>query len=236
VRCGLSSVYGFRRGLELDVLGDGGGGWLKSVSLAQKLIIIESACARVFNLQRCLREPQQIFIEPSDIVGSYPTRPVINFTPPVDSGVFKALWSVRTLDEHTIRGYRKLLRVLINRVNLDDPLSVEKYILGLRGKNKYKNNLLSVYSVYCKANGIQWNRPVRLRNEQYPIKVPTEERIDLIISCSTLTYSTVFSISKYGRRPDEVGKITLRDLDLERRTLTVRTSKLGLTEIIQPNF
>ena len=46
VRCGLSSVYGFRRGLELDVLGDGGGGWLKSVSLAQKLIIIESARAR----------------------------------------------------------------------------------------------------------------------------------------------------------------------------------------------
>jgi hypothetical protein len=43
----LSSVYGFRRGLELDVLGDGGGGWLKSVSLAQKLIIIESACARL---------------------------------------------------------------------------------------------------------------------------------------------------------------------------------------------
>jgi hypothetical protein len=29
----------------LDVLGDGGGGWLKSVSLAQKLIIIESARA-----------------------------------------------------------------------------------------------------------------------------------------------------------------------------------------------
>ena len=46
MRCGLSSVYGFRRGLELGVLGDGGGGWLKSVSLAQKLIIIESACAR----------------------------------------------------------------------------------------------------------------------------------------------------------------------------------------------
>jgi hypothetical protein len=46
VRCGLSSVYGFRRGLELGVLGDGGSGWLKSVSLAQKLIIIESACAR----------------------------------------------------------------------------------------------------------------------------------------------------------------------------------------------
>jgi len=46
VRCGLSSVYGFRRGLELGVLGDGGSGWLKSVSLAQKLIIIESACAQ----------------------------------------------------------------------------------------------------------------------------------------------------------------------------------------------
>ena len=42
----MSSVYGFRRGLELGVLGDGGSGWLKSVSLAQKLIIIESACAK----------------------------------------------------------------------------------------------------------------------------------------------------------------------------------------------
>jgi hypothetical protein len=31
----------FGGGLELDVLGDGGSGWLKSVSLAQKLIIIE---------------------------------------------------------------------------------------------------------------------------------------------------------------------------------------------------
>jgi len=63
VRCGLSSVYGFRRGLELDVLGDGGGGWLKSVSLAQKLIIIESACAHavrwrgsLINILSCIGE------------------------------------------------------------------------------------------------------------------------------------------------------------------------------------
>jgi hypothetical protein len=47
----LSSVYGFRRGLELDVLGDGGSGWLKSVSLAQKLIIIEFACAHLVRVE-----------------------------------------------------------------------------------------------------------------------------------------------------------------------------------------
>jgi integrase len=103
----------------------------------------------------------------------------------------------------------------------------------LTGKNKYKNNLLTAYSAYCKANDVQWERPERLRNEVCPIMVPTEERIDKIISCSTLTYSTVFSISKYGLRPDEVGKITLRDVDLERRSLTVRTSKLGLGRTLQ---
>jgi hypothetical protein len=43
---------------------------------------------------------------------------------------------VRTLDEHTVKGYRKLLRVLSNNVNLDEPDSVEKYIFGLSGKNK----------------------------------------------------------------------------------------------------
>ena len=121
---------------------------------------------------------------------------------------------MRTLDEHTLKGYGKLLRVIAHKVNLDDPSVVERHILGLQVKNKYKNNLLTAYSVYCKANEIEWTRPSRLRNETCPIKVPTEQRIDLVISCSTPTYAMAFSLSKYGLRPDEVSKITFRDLDL----------------------
>ena len=166
--------------------------------------------------------------------GANPTGPATCLTPPVgDQGIFKALWSVRTLDEHTLKGYGKLLRVIAHKISLDDPNAVERHILGISRKNKYKNNLLTAYSVYCKANGIEWVRPSRLRNEPCPIKVPTKQRIDLVISCSTPTYAMAFSLSKYGLRPDEVSKITFRDLDLGQRTLAVRTSKLGYSRTLQ---
>jgi hypothetical protein len=43
-----------------------------------------------------------------------------------------------------------------------------------------------------------------------PIVVPTEERIDKIISRCSLKDITIFQISKHGLRPDEVSKITQR--------------------------
>jgi hypothetical protein len=142
------------------------------------------------------------------------------------------MWNIRTLDKHTIKGYKKHLRVLFNNVNLDDPEAVERFILKLSRKNKYKNNLLTAYAIYCKANEIKWSRPPPLRNEACPIKIPIEQNIDLVISCSTPTYAVAFSFSKYGLRPDEISKITLRDLDLSQRTLTVRTSKMGHSRTI----
>lgn len=65
--------------------------------------------------------------------------------------LFKALWSVKTLNEHTVKGYTKHLRLLSNNVKLDETDSIEKYILGIAGKNKYNNNLLGANTVYCKT-------------------------------------------------------------------------------------
>jgi hypothetical protein len=42
------------------------------------------------------------------------------------------------------------------------------------------------------------------------VKVPTEEKIDLIISTASLRYSTIFHLSKHGLRPIEISKVTLR--------------------------
>ncbi len=127
-----------------------------------------------------------------------------------------------------MKGYKKKLRTLAEKVDLNTPGSVEEHILGLERKNKYKSNLFTAYLAYCEANGIKWRRPKGLRIEAYPVKVPTEERIDQITSSCTNNYSTIFSVSKYGLRPDEVGKIQLRDIDLGTGELVVRTSKLGL--------
>jgi integrase len=74
---------------------------------------------------------------------------------------------------------------------------------------------------------------VNLRKEIYPVKIPTEDRINMVISSSTQHFSVMFHLSKYGLRPDEISKIILRDLDLERGELSVRTSKLGLERTLK---
>jgi integrase len=104
--------------------------------------------------------------------------------------------------------------------------------LSLEKTNKYKMTLLSAYTHYCLANGICWGPP-RLKCELNPIVVPTEERIDKIISRCSLKFVTIFQISKHGLRPDEVSKIVLRDIDLQRGLLAVKTSKLGAERTIK---
>jgi len=138
----------------------------------------------------------------------------------------KALWQLRNLKPSSQKGYSKKLKYLNKHVDLNDPHETENYVLSLQKSNKYKMTLLSAYLHYCLANGIRWNPP-SLKCENVPIIVPTEERIDRIISRCSLKYITIFQISKHGLRPDEVSKIVLRDVDLQRGLLTVRTSKLG---------
>jgi integrase len=91
---------------------------------------------------------------------------------------------------------------------------------------------LLAYFHYCKANSIQWTPP-KLKKQSNPINVPTEERIDKIISRCSLKYITIFQISKHGLRPDEVSKIILRDIDLQRGLLSVRSSKIGADRTIK---
>jgi integrase len=104
---------------------------------------------------------------------------------------------------------------------------VERFILSAKWKNTTKNNFFQPYKHYYEANEITWMR-LFLKPQRYLVKAPTEERIKLIISSATPHYATMFHLSRMGLKPDEVSKITLRDLDLERRELLVRTSKLGL--------
>ena len=146
--------------------------------------------------------------------------------------IIKALWQLRSLRPSSQKGYSKKLKYLNKNTDLDSPLVTENYVLSLEKTNKYKVTLLSAYLHYCLANGIKWVPP-RLKCESMPIVVPTEERIDRIISRCSLKYVTTFQISKHGLRPDEVSKIVLRDIDLQRGLLTVRTSKLGAERTIK---
>ena len=141
--------------------------------------------------------------------------------------IIKTLSKLQHLSKANQRAiWYRLLR-LGKLCNLLDPAFVDKAIYGLDVKNIYKNKLFNAYQYFCKANSIEYCKPRKLREESFIIHVPTEERIDKVIACSGWTYSTVFSLSKYGLRPDEISKLTLRDLDLEHGHITVPTSKLG---------
>jgi integrase len=150
----------------------------------------------------------------------------------IEERIVKALWELRNLKPSSQKGYAKKIKFLNKNTNLDNPRVTENYVLSLEKTNKYKMTLLSAYMHYCKANAISWVPP-RLKCESVPIIVPTEERIDKIISRCSLKFITIFQISKHGLRPDEVSKIVLRDVDLQRGLLTVRTSKLGAERTIK---
>ncbi len=139
---------------------------------------------------------------------------------------------MRVLSPTTQKGYAKFLKHLDRHTDLNDPENVERYVFNKDWKNKSRTNFFNAYQHYCKAAGIEWKRPI-LKEDVYPVKVPTEEKVNLIIGQATPRYATIYHLSKHGLRPDEISKITLRDFDFERGTLLVRTSKLGLERNIQ---
>ncbi len=125
-----------------------------------------------------------------------------------------------------------MLRRLCRNCDPNDPDSVERFVFDLQVSNKTRNIFFDAYTHYCRVNEIQWTRP-KLKVEAYPVKVPTGQRINLVISASSRKYATIFQISKHGLRPDEISKITLRDVGLDNGTLLVRSSKLGLERTIR---
>ena len=83
----------------------------------------------------------------------FPGAP-INFPQGLDEKLFKTLWSIRNLSENTQNIYAKNLKRLSRETNLDDSMSVEKFVFNLDVSNKYRNALFDAYSHYCKANEI----------------------------------------------------------------------------------
>jgi integrase len=150
----------------------------------------------------------------------------------VSEGLVKTFWGIRHLSRNTQETYARNLRRLAKNADLNDPMSVERYVFGIDVTNKYRNALFDAYAHYSKSNELGWIRP-RVRSEKAPIKLPTEENIDKIISSASLKYALIFQLSKHGLRPDEISKIILRDIDTGNGTLSVRTSKMGLERTLK---
>jgi integrase/recombinase XerD len=84
-----------------------------------------------------------------------------------------------------------------------------------------------------KANGLEWTLP-RFRIEDKLPRIPTEERINQVIVRARGKYVLVFSILRdTGMRPVELERTRVRDIDLDKGTITVRTAKGGAARNVQ---
>jgi hypothetical protein len=91
--------------------------------------------------------------------------------------------------DYSIRFVDKALTYISNHANLNEPEQVKQFIANLNVTNGYKKNLCLAYNKYCKHYQIEWKMPI-YRPEQQAIKIPTNEKIEMLIASAGRTLST----------------------------------------------
>jgi len=91
----------------------------------------------------------------------------------------------------------------------------------------YKKSLSIAYNKYCQYYRIAWNMPL-YKPEAKAIKIPTTEKLEMLIAYARRTMSIKLSISKEtGLRPIELHNLKVKDLDLEQKLIYPTTAKHG---------
>ena len=173
-----------------------------------------------------------------EAVGSNPTDPTRTEPYSIESLIFNTLWEMKKngYSEETIKTTSQRLKRLVQNVNFNDPEEVKGWIANHQCSVGYKCGLVDCYDRYVKFNDLQWSK-LNYKREDSLIKLPTEERIDKIISEVKLKHSIEFLLMKEtGMRPIEIYNLTLRELDLENGIVSIRTAKGGKfrTEKLKP--
>ncbi|UCB60989.1 MAG: site-specific integrase, partial [Candidatus Bathyarchaeota archaeon] len=91
----------------------------------------------------------------------------------------------------------------------------------------YKRNLIIAYDLYCKYYEIEWEKP-QYRQEPKPIRIPTKEKLEKLISNAGMTLSIKLQMSmETGLRPIELCNLKAKDIDLQQRVVYPTTAKSG---------
>jgi len=127
-----------------------------------------------------------------------------------------------------------ILKKLNQNADLNDTNEVTQYVLSLSISDAYKAQLTQVYSQYCKYKNIPYTKPKFKRPPSKPIRIPTEEKINMIIAESGKVLATKLTLSKEtGLRPVEVHTLKVKDIDLEQHLIYPTTAKRGASRILK---
>jgi len=129
--------------------------------------------------------------------------------------------------EYSIKFVDKALTCISQHANLNEPEQVKQFIANKNVSNGYKRNLCIAYNKYCKYYQIKWQMPL-YKTEAKMIKIPTNEKLEMLIASAGRILSIKLTISKEtGLRPIELHNLKVKDIDIEQKLIYPTTAKHG---------
>ena len=127
--------------------------------------------------------------------------------------------------DSTIKATGKRLRSLERNCNLANPEEVKGYIANKQCGNAFKETLIETYDLLMRSLGQTWNKPFYQRYDKLP-KIPTEEKINMLISKAKPRMALFLSMSRdLGTRPIELTWLKIRDIDLKKGIVNITSAK-----------
>jgi len=135
--------------------------------------------------------------------------------------------------ESTIVSRVKLLAGLAKKADLLDPESVKEAIARLKVTEGRKENIVTVYTLFCKQNNIQFTPPRYHRIDKLPF-IPLEAEVDQLVAGMGPRYATYLQFLKESKaRAGEVWTLRWIDLDLEARTVSITPEKGSMARLLK---
>lgn len=131
-------------------------------------------------------------------------------------------YSESTIVERT----RRLKRLWKLGANLLDPESVKEVVAKQEGwLNSTKITFVDAYGTFLRSIGKTWNPPIYKEVRSLPF-IPKESELDqLISSCGPKTATFLQLLKETAARAGEAFRLEWINVDIERRTITVRPEK-----------
>ncbi|MCJ7430939.1 site-specific integrase [Candidatus Bathyarchaeota archaeon] len=129
--------------------------------------------------------------------------------------------------DYSIEFVDKSLTHISQHADLSEPEQVKRFIASKNVSDGYKKSLCIAYNKYCQYYQIAWNMPL-YKPEAKAIKIPTTQKLEMLIAYARKTMSIKLSISmETGLRPIELHNLKVKDLDLEQKLIYPTTAKHG---------
>jgi len=128
-------------------------------------------------------------------------------------------------EDTTIKATAKRLKHLQKNCLLADPESVKTFVANKKCGNAFKECLIETYDIYMRSINQEWQKPFYARYDKLP-KIPTEEKINMLISNARTRMALFLSMSKdLGSRPIELTWLKVADINLQNGTINITGAK-----------